>query len=98
MVAKSWNAARTGFPGLPSQEGIRRSFSRRACAGLMCRDAQCAVVVLAVVAVEVHEDNPQTFSLPIAFLLEQVPILYGAYATGGFCDVVPGVGPVCIGA
>ena len=51
MVAKSWNAARTGFPGLRSQVGIRRSFSRRACPGLRCRDAQCAVVVLAVVAV-----------------------------------------------
>ena len=24
MVAKSWNAARTGFPGLRSQEGLRR--------------------------------------------------------------------------
>ena len=40
MVAKSWNAARTGFPGLRSQEGLGRSFSRRACPGLRCRDAR----------------------------------------------------------
>ena len=49
--AKSWNAARTGFPGLRSQGGLRRSFSRRACPGLRCRDARCAMVVLAVVTV-----------------------------------------------
>ena len=48
-VAKSWNAVRTGFPGLRSQAGIRRSFSGRACAGLRCRDARCAAVALAVV-------------------------------------------------
>ena len=47
---------------------------------------------------DVFEDNPQTFSLPIAFVLQQAPILGGAYARSGFCNEVPGVGPVCVGS
>lgn len=47
---------------------------------------------------EVYEDNPQTFSLPIASVLQQAPILGSAYARSGFCNEVPGVGPVCVGS
>ena len=47
---------------------------------------------------KVYEDNPQTFALPIAFILEQAPILAGAYVRGGFCNAAPGVGPVCVGS
>ena len=47
---------------------------------------------------DVYEDNPQSFSLPIAFMIQQAPILAGAYARSGFCNDVPGLGPVCIGS
>ena len=47
---------------------------------------------------DAYEDNPQTFSLPILFMLEQAPFLAGAYARDGFCNDVPGLGPVCIGS
>ena len=47
---------------------------------------------------DVYEDNPQSFSLPIALMIQQAPILAGAYARSGFCNDVPGLGPVCIGS
>ena len=47
---------------------------------------------------EVYQDNPQTFGLPIAFLAGRDPLLAFAYGFGGFCNVVPGVGPVCVGS
>ena len=46
---------------------------------------------------DVHQDNPQTFGLPIAFLAAD-PLLGAAYFAAGFCNVVPGVGPLCIGS
>ena len=49
-------------------------------------------------AEDVYEDNPQTFSLPIVFVLQNAPILAGTYVHGGFCDVVPEVGPICFGS
>ena len=47
---------------------------------------------------EVYQDNPQTFSLPIAALVQAQPILAGIFAFRGFCDIVPDVGPVCVGS
>lgn len=46
---------------------------------------------------EVYQDNPQTFGLPIQFLVAD-PTLLGAYTGAGFCNDVPGQGPVCIGS
>ncbi len=46
---------------------------------------------------EVYQDNPQTFGLPIAFLAAD-PNLGAAYGAAGFCNAVPGVGPVCVGS
>ncbi len=46
---------------------------------------------------EVYQDNPQTFGLPIAFLAAD-PNLGAAYGAAGFCNVVPGVGPICVGS
>ena len=45
----------------------------------------------------VYQDNPQTFGLPIAFLAAD-PNLGAAYFGAGFCNLVPGVGPVCVGS
>ena len=45
----------------------------------------------------VYQDNPQTFGLPIAFLAAE-PLLGAAYGAAGFCNLVPGVGPVCVGS
>ncbi|GAB3269695.1 TonB-dependent receptor [Parahaliea aestuarii] len=45
---------------------------------------------------EIYQSNPQTFSLPIQFLLGGA--LDGAYAAAGFCPEIPGVGPVCQGS
>ena len=47
---------------------------------------------------EVYQDNPQTFGLPIAFIAQRNPLLAASYARAGFCNQVPGVGPVCIGS
>ena len=47
---------------------------------------------------EAYQDNPQTFGLPIAFIAPRNPLLAGAYAAAGFCNQVPGVGPVCVGS
>ena len=47
---------------------------------------------------EVYQDNPQTFSLPIAALVQAQPILAGIFRLRGFCDIVPDVGPVCVGS
>ena len=46
---------------------------------------------------EVHQDNPQTFSLPVAFMAAD-PGLAAQYFAAGFCNFVPGVGPVCVGS
>ncbi len=46
---------------------------------------------------EVFQDNPQTFGLPIQFLVSD-PALLAAYTASGFCNDVPGQGPVCIGS
>lgn len=46
---------------------------------------------------EVYQNNPQTFGLPIAFLAGD-PTLAAAYFGAGFCNFVPGVGPLCIGS
>ncbi len=46
---------------------------------------------------EVFQDNPQTFGLPIQFLAVD-PGLLAAYTAAGFCNNVPGQGPVCIGS
>ena len=46
---------------------------------------------------DVYQDNPQTFGLPIQFLVAD-PGLLAAYTFGGFCNDVPGQGPVCIGS
>ena len=46
----------------------------------------------------VYQDNPQTFSLPIAALVQAQPILANTYLFRGFCDVVPDVGPLCVGS
>lgn len=46
---------------------------------------------------EVFQDNPQTFGLPIQFLVAD-PGLLAAYTASGFCNDVPGQGPVCIGS
>ena len=45
----------------------------------------------------VYQDNPQTFGLPIAFLAAD-PNLGAAYFGAGFCNLEPGVGPVCVGS
>ncbi len=47
---------------------------------------------------EVFQDNPQTFGLPIQFIGPADPGLLGAYTAAGFCNDVPGQGPVCIGS
>ena len=47
---------------------------------------------------EVYQENPQTFTLPIAFLVQAQPILGGIYTLRGFCNNVPDVGPVCVGS
>ncbi len=46
---------------------------------------------------DVYQDNPQTFGLPIQFLVAD-PGLLAAYTGAGFCNDVPGQGPVCIGS
>ena len=46
---------------------------------------------------EVQQDNPQTFGLPIQFLVSD-PTLLGIYTGAGYCNDVPGQGPVCIGS
>ncbi len=46
---------------------------------------------------EVYQNNPQTFGLPIQFLIAD-PTLAGIYTGAGFCNEVPGQGPVCIGS
>ena len=46
---------------------------------------------------EVYQDNPQTFGLPIAFLAGD-PTLAAAYFAAGFCNFIPGVGPICTGS
>jgi iron complex outermembrane receptor protein len=45
---------------------------------------------------EVYQSNPQTFGLPIQFLVAD-PGLLGAYTAAGFCNDF-GTGPVCIGS
>jgi iron complex outermembrane receptor protein len=45
---------------------------------------------------EVYQDNPQTFGLPIQFLLGSA--LDQAYFDAGFCQQIPGVGPFCQGS
>ena len=47
---------------------------------------------------EVYQDNPQTFGLPIQFVAPRDPALLGIYTATGFCNDVPGQGPVCIGS
>ncbi len=46
---------------------------------------------------EVFQDNPQTFGLPVQFLVSD-PGLLAAYSAAGICNDVPGQGPVCIGS
>ena len=46
---------------------------------------------------EVRQDNPQTFSLPVAFMAQD-PTLAAGYFAAGFCNFIPGVGPVCVGS
>lgn len=45
---------------------------------------------------EIYQDNPQTFSLPIQFLLGSP--LDGAYVAAGYCNEVPVAGLVCQGS
>ena len=47
---------------------------------------------------EVFQDNPQTFGLPIQFVAPASPQLLPIYTGAGFCNDVPGQGPVCIGS
>ena len=47
---------------------------------------------------EVEQDNPQTFGLPIQFLIRD-PSLFAAYSAAGFCSFPGGSPqPVCIGS
>jgi len=47
---------------------------------------------------EVFQDNPQQFSVPIQFVAPSDPGLLAGYTAAGFCNDVPGQGPVCIGS
>ncbi|MEP5763226.1 MAG: TonB-dependent receptor [Halieaceae bacterium] len=47
---------------------------------------------------DIRQDNPQTFALPIQFVAPRDPALLAAYTATGFCNDVPGQGPVCIGS
>ncbi|MEM1140962.1 MAG: TonB-dependent receptor [Pseudomonadota bacterium] len=47
---------------------------------------------------EVFQDNPQTFGLPIQFVGPASDQLLPIYEGAGFCNDVPGQGPVCIGS
>ena len=47
---------------------------------------------------EVYQDNPQTFTLPIAFLAPSNQLLAALYRGAGLCNEVPGQGLVCFGS
>jgi len=46
---------------------------------------------------DIRQDNPQTFALPIQFLASD-PGLLGIYTATGYCNDVPGTGPICQGS
>ena len=46
---------------------------------------------------DIHQNNPQTFGLPIQFLATSSP-LDAIYTGAGYCNDVPGQGLVCIGS